>query len=309
MRLSLGIPFSVRQGVASLAVLLVLAGCEELGVTPDEVSPSAAGGDGATSVNRDVERPDVFSVTEKALWDGRPSLGGVWVAYPANVDPERVLIRNGANGKTVIGALFRRERDNPGPKIQLSSDAAVALGIVAGTPTEISIVVLRREEIVVDVPEAAVETPVADDNMTIPPRRGVVAVPVVAPPVAPPVTDTSAASFTAIVEQTLDDVAAPDEAAVEPAQPVEAATSTGLSDLFRLRKPYIQVGTFSEEANATGLVEQLIAAGVQAQSQADDAENPSLWRVLSGPYQKRADRTADLRIIKDLGYTDAFFFQ
>ncbi|NOR61897.1 MAG: SPOR domain-containing protein [Rhodobacteraceae bacterium] len=301
MHVSLGYPLSVRKGVAAAAVLLALAGCEELADTPAGASPTAPSGTGGTSVNRDVERPDVFSVTEKALWDGRPSLGGVWVAYPANVDPERVIIRNGANGKTVIGALFRRERDNPGPKIQLSSDAAVALGIVAGSPTEISIIVLRREEIVVDVPEVAV-----DEGMTPPPRRGTVAIPVVAAPVVAPVSDTSAASFAEIVEQTLDEVPATASAVVAP---VEAPLSEGSGGLFRLRKPYIQVGTFAEEANATALVEQLVAAGVQAQAQADDPESPTLWRVVSGPYEKRSERTAQLRIIKGLGFTDAFFFK
>lgn len=304
MRVSLGYPLSVRNGVAAAAVLLTLAGCEELANAPDGAAPAAPSGSSSTSVNRDVERPDVFSVTEKALWDGRPSLGGVWVAYPANVDPERVIIRNGANGKTVIGALFRRERDNPGPKIQLSSDAAVALGIVAGAPTEISIIVLRREEVVVDVPEVAVAA--VDEGMTPPPRRGAMAIPVVAAPVAPPVTDTSAASFAEIVEQTLDEVPATAGAAVAP---VEAPVAEGAGGLFRLRKPYIQVGTFAEEANATALVEQLVAAGVQAQAQADDPETPTLWRVVSGPYEKRSERTAQLRIIKGLGFTDAFFFQ
>ncbi len=305
MRKSLGKSLTIRRGVTAAAVLLALAGCEQLASSPVEAMPAAPSGPSSTSVNRDVERPDVFSVTERALWDGRPSLGGVWVAYPANVDPERVLIRNTVNGKSVIGALFRRERDNPGPKIQLSSDAAVALGIVAGSPTEISIVVLRREEIVVDVPAPAVA--VADDNMTIPPRRGAVAVPVAAAPVAPPATpDESAASLAAIVEQTLDDVPAPDSADVAP---VVATTSEGLGNLFRLRKPYIQIGTFADEANATALVEQLSAAGVHAQVQADNPETPTLWRVLSGPYDKRAERTAQLRIIKDLGFADAFFFK
>ena len=45
-------------------------------------------------VERDVEAPEVFQVTEKALWDGRPSLGGVWVAHPDSDQPERVIIRN-----------------------------------------------------------------------------------------------------------------------------------------------------------------------------------------------------------------------
>lgn len=305
MRISLRNPFSIKASLAAMAMLLTLSGCEEIAGAAVENTPNAPRGAGATSVNRDVERPDVFSVTERALWDGRPSLGGVWVAYPANIDPERVVIRNGANGKSVIGAMFRRERDNPGPKIQLSSDAAVALGIVAGTPVEISIIVLRREEIVVDVPEATVAA--ADGSMTIPPRRGALAVPVVVAPVAAPVVDTSAASFAAIVEQTLGDVPVSGENAEAPVD--EAAASQGLGGLFRLRKPYIQIGTFGEEANATALVEDLLAAGVHAQIQADNPEVPTLWRVISGPYAKRSERTAQLLIIKGLGYTDAFFFK
>ncbi|MCK0166839.1 SPOR domain-containing protein [Jannaschia sp. S6380] len=98
-------------------------------------------------IERDVEAPEVFSAEDSALWDGRPSLGGVWVAAPDVREPERVIIRNAENGKFVIGALFKRERDNPGPALQLSSDAAVALGILAGAPTTIDVVALRREEV------------------------------------------------------------------------------------------------------------------------------------------------------------------
>jgi len=95
-------------------------------------------------VDRDVEAPEVFQTRDKALWDGRPSLGGVWVASPDAKDPERVIIRNTANGKFVIGALFRREIENPGPKLQISSDAAAALGILAGAPADVSVTALRR---------------------------------------------------------------------------------------------------------------------------------------------------------------------
>ncbi len=292
MRLHTGKP---PLKLVAMALVLGLAACENTPATP-ESTPDQPATQGGTSVSRDVERPDVFSVSEKALWDGRPSLGGVWVAYPANIDPERVIIRNVANGKSVIGALFRRERDNPGPKIQLSSDAAVALGVIAGTPTEISIVVLRREEVAVDVPEAA---PVADPNMTIPPRRAVQA-----PPPAPPA-EGSAAGLAAIVEQTLDQVPAAGAAA----EATPPAAHEGLGALFRLRKPYIQISTFEDEAAANALVEELAAAGVQALTQGNDPENPTLWRVVSGPYEKRAERSAQLRIIRGLGYTDAFFFK
>lgn len=97
-------------------------------------------------VERDVEAPEVFQADGPGLWDGRPSLGGVWVAHPDVGDPERVIIRNEANGQFVIGALFRRERDNPGPRIQVSSDAAAALGILAGAPTVLNVTALRRVE-------------------------------------------------------------------------------------------------------------------------------------------------------------------
>ncbi len=97
------------------------------------------------TVERDVEAPEVFQVSEAGLWDGRPSLGGVWVAHPDVTEPERVIIRNEANDQFVIGALFRREREIPGPRLQTSSDAAAALGMLAGAPVRLNVTALRRE--------------------------------------------------------------------------------------------------------------------------------------------------------------------
>ncbi len=112
-----------------------------------------------TTATGDIEAPEVFQATDSALWDGRPSLGGIWVAAPDVQDPERVVMFNPATGKTVQGALFRRERDNPGPRLQISSDAAEALGILAGQPVEIRVTALRRAE-PAPAPEAVV--PAAD---------------------------------------------------------------------------------------------------------------------------------------------------
>ncbi|MFN6951625.1 MAG: SPOR domain-containing protein, partial [Albidovulum sp.] len=135
------------RAVACFAAL-ALAGCVA------GTKPERAVGDTATaraaaspvSVTRDVEAPEVFSVKGQGLWDGRPSLGGVWVAHASVKDPERVIIRNTKTGKSVVGALFRRERDLPGPGLQVSSDAAEALGLLAGQPADLSVVALRREE-------------------------------------------------------------------------------------------------------------------------------------------------------------------
>ncbi len=136
----------------SIWAILALAACEQ-GPTTSTANSANVVVPRATSEVKDVERPDIFSATELALWDGRPSLGGVWVAHPDVADPERVLIRNTTNGQTISGALFRRERANPGPRIQLSSDAASALSILAGQPTELSLVAVRQETI--EIPGAA----------------------------------------------------------------------------------------------------------------------------------------------------------
>ena len=292
--------FSIKSGLTALAALAFLSGCETLreaaATTPDTVNSAPAG---VEAIEKDVERPDVFAVTEKALWDGRPSLGGVWVAYPANVDPERVVIRNGSNGKSVIGALFRRERENPGPRIQLSSDAASALGIVAGTPTEISIVVLRRETVEVALPPAAepeAESGQIAGTVEAPARR---APPARAATPARPADphDEAGESLAAIVEQTLADI--------DPS----AAQAPERTPIFRLRKPNIQVASFAEEQRAKDLVTLLSNEGVQAEIRVEDNSEPVLYRVVSGPSRTRAERTARLRIIKGLGFADAFYFR
>jgi cell division septation protein DedD len=98
-------------------------------------------------VERDVEAPEVFQVTEAGLWDGRPSLGGVWVAHPDVQTPERVIIRNGTNKKNVIGALFRRERETADPRLQVSSEAAGALALLAGAPVNLTVTALRKRSV------------------------------------------------------------------------------------------------------------------------------------------------------------------
>jgi rare lipoprotein A len=148
-----------RVLIFSAAVAVALSACEEgQMLAPGDETATGPVAQAARVEIQEVERPDIFGTKELALWDGRPSLGGIWVAHPDVTDPERVRIGNTTNGQTITGALFRRERANPGPSIQLSSDAAAALGILAGQPTELNIVVLRQEEVVIE----AVPLPVDD---------------------------------------------------------------------------------------------------------------------------------------------------
>jgi hypothetical protein len=144
-----------------LGAALAVSACQDNGRSDTGVvgaSPTFA--QAGVRVNRsDVEAPDVFEKTETGLWDGRPSLGGVWVAHPDVTSPERVSIVNQANGKSIVGALFRRERANPGPRIQISSDAAAQLDVLAGQPTMLRVVALKRQEELQDAP--AEEAPAA----------------------------------------------------------------------------------------------------------------------------------------------------
>ena len=170
-----------RTYLALPAIFLALSACEDGDLfgtntgggtgSSESAAVSTATGEARTEV-REVERPDVFSITESGLWDGRPSLGGIWVAHPDVTDPERVRIENTSSGRVVNGALFRRERINPGPRIQVSSDAADALGMLAGQPTELSIVAVREEEVEIapilapDSEEVATEITAADAEVS-----------------------------------------------------------------------------------------------------------------------------------------------
>jgi cell division septation protein DedD len=69
-------------------------------------------------------------------------LGGIWVALPDFEHPTRVVIRNTENGRSVVGVIYRDDLNRPGPKLQVSSDAAVALKMVAGQPAILDIVAL-----------------------------------------------------------------------------------------------------------------------------------------------------------------------
>lgn len=159
---------ALRHFALTLSTTALLMGCVE-GAGGSGSGGTTAGvtaSPGATrNATREIEAPEVFQATDSALWDGRPSLGGIWVASPDVTDPERVVMFNPANGKSVTGALFRRERDNPGPKLQISSDAAEALGILAGQPTELRVTALRKQDVAAPAeaePAAETEAPAAE---------------------------------------------------------------------------------------------------------------------------------------------------
>lgn len=285
---------------AATAVFLVVAGCDENGQFAfgsggqDAVAPEAAAANQSVQlVERDVEAPEVFQVEERGLWDGRPSLGGVWVAHPDVSDPERVIIRNQENGSFVIGALFRRERENPGPRLQVSSDAAAALEMLAGAPAELQVTALRREE--VSEPE---QTATADFD-------------------APD--EISAAALDAAPEEggeTADGVATGADPIASAAAAIDAAETASTptaapaptpAPASTLDRPYVQIGIFSIEANATRTADRLRGNGIVPTVLQQESQGRTFWRVIVGPATSAAERNDIREKVRGMGFTDAYF--
>lgn len=289
---------TLRSSVTFVLALGLLAGCDESGQfvamqafkpnTDVEGTPKA--GAAIKTVERDVEAPDVFSATEPGLWDGRPSLGGVWVAHADVTEPERVIIRNTTNDKFVVGALFRRERDIPGPRLQISSDAAEALGMLAGAPAQLNVTALRKEEVAV-APEVA---PTEADTVAAP--TDIVATPL----------DPIESAAAAIDAPTPDAPAAVVSSGIQPAAtptPTPAAARTTTSGLS---KPFIQIGIFSVQANAERTAKQMRGAGIIPTVKEFDRSGKTFWRVVVGPAASAGERSQLLTKIKEEGFTDAY---
>lgn len=264
--------------------LMVLSGCDEggqfafPGVGVSSSAQTETAGQSVQLVERDVEAPDVFQVTEAGLWDGRPSLGGVWVAHPDVGDPERVIIRNQDNGNFVIGALFRRERENPGPALQVSSDAAAALGMLAGAPAQLNVIALRREEVPAAIPEATTDFDAPEAIAATP---------------LDPIAGAAAAIDAAEAEAAT--------ATVETAAAPAAITGTALA------KPFIQLGIFSIEANAQRTADLMRANGIIPTILEQTSQGRTFWRVIVGPATTEQERADLLAKVKAQGYADAYF--
>lgn len=276
---------SIRLLILAAAAIAALAACAP-GKGPFAAKPAADATDttpvaparSVKLVDRDVEAPEVFNVSDDALWDGRPSLGGVWVASPDAVDPERVILRNPSNGKFVIGALFRRERDNPGPRLQISSDAAAALGLLAGQPGKISVTALRREEVPTSTPDAS--RPILDSSEAV---------------------ETTAIDPAAVAGAAID--RAEGQPANDPAAPLVTSSAAASAPATPDAVPsggLIQIGIFSVEANANRAIATLGKAGIVALLRKEESQGKPFWSVTA------PGDAATLAKIKAAGFADAY---
>lgn len=296
-------PLQSFRVLGSTALALVfLAGCDETGqfsLPQSDTAPSTAGTTKSTKlVERDVEAPEVFSVNDEGLWDGRPSLGGVWVAHPDVSDPERVIVRNEGNGKFVVGALFRKERNLPGPRLQVSSDAAAALGILAGAPAKLNVTALRREETeepveIEDEVVEVVEAPTDVDTASLDPIAAASAAIDAAPETTAPAA--AAASTAAILPEAAVEI--PDPLVPEPAEETVAEVPA---------KPFIQIGIFSAEKNANRAARRMTRAGLVPTVKTSEVNGQPFWRVVVGPASSAEEFDTLSGSIKAQGFSDAY---
>ncbi len=292
---------SPRRAMVATAACLFITGCENFptdfgtGLTQDE--PLLSGGTTLKFEERDVEAPEVFDVTDQAVWDGRPSFGGVWAAYPTSTQPERVIMTNKDNGKTVVGALFKSEKENPGPKIKLSSDAAKELGVVPGTPTNVSIVAIRSQPVQLEVETAPAPEPIEAEAI----EEATLEVAAPEPVETEILTETIAEAIEAAPKpRPVETVAGPAVAAA--AAPAAASPASDVPS-----KPFIQVATLSSAANALTLETKLGDAGISYLTRVSKTSTgKELFRVLAGPATTQDALRALSQQVSDLGFSDAF---
>ena len=92
------------------------------------------------------EKPEILDLSASVIWDGEQTLGGNWISHPDVDSPERVLIKNISNGKSIVGAIFQQTKKmKTGPAV-ISSDAAKALNIVQNDQTKVQIIAVRAAE-------------------------------------------------------------------------------------------------------------------------------------------------------------------
>jgi cell division septation protein DedD len=300
----------------ALAATLGLAACDDNGEFAfpgaDDASAPAAAPLPANALGQrlqrdvDIERPDIFAINSEGLWDGRPSLGGVWVAHPEVTNPDRVVIRNTEGGQEVIGALFRRERDNPGPLLQVSSDAADALGLLPGAPTRLEVVVLRRQEVEAITTQenpvvASLAAPVAVEAAPLDPASEQESAAAPAAAAAAVVLPATVEAATSAVEES---AAASAAVVAVPSAPID------VSSVLQAPSPLpagsrAQIGVFSVERNANTAVATIAGAGIEAVVTPQELGGRTVWRVTAGPVTD----TADIARLKELGFVDAFVIE
>ncbi|MFT6226538.1 MAG: hypothetical protein ACJARE_000932 [Paracoccaceae bacterium] len=261
----------------------------------------AGGADGGVAGG--VDRPPMirdaalFFAEAQTLWDGLPSMGGVWAAHPGIGRAMVVEAVNLDTGRSMRLPALRLNQRPGRPVIQLSAEAALALGMAPGRLTMVRLTGLRAKP--ASPAPGAVET-------------FVIAAPAPAPAIRPDIAATAATGVAPPADAPPRDAgtlaALSPGNAPTPTQRPGAVKATAPIPATRVAMvpssaaPYVQVGAFGEPSNAGTAAALLRARGLTV------VQIPAgrLSRVLLGPFDDMfaARRARDLAV--QIGFADAY---
>ena len=73
-----------------------------------------------------------------------------------------------------------------------------------------------------------------------------------------------------------------------------------------LKKPYVQIGIFSVEENADRTADMMRNAGMVPTIFEQSTNGKPFWRVVVGPARSTSERTALIKQVKSVGFSDAY---
>jgi len=114
---------------------------------------------------------------------------------------------------------------------------------------------------------------------------------------------------TDIAASTLDPIANA-AAAIDAAEAAQTPTPSAVAPAAPSgapAKPFIQIGIFSIEANATRTADRLRSTGIVPTVLEQSSQGRTFWRVLVGPASTAAERSDLLTRVKAQGFADAYY--
>lgn len=168
--------------------------------------------------------------------------------------------------------------------------------MLAGSPTNLHVVALRREEVA--APAAA--SAVASDGVADTGGEAMADAGEIEASALDPVAAGAAAALDAAPSPTPAPVAAPAPA------PVETAAAAPARPTSSLARPFVQIGIFSVEQNARNTATAMRQAGMVPTVKQQSSSGKTFWRVIVGPAQSKSEIDALLEKIRAEGFTDAY---
>jgi rare lipoprotein A len=214
-------------------------------------------------------------------------------AHPTLPIPSYARVTNMANGRTVVVRVNDRGPFHSDRIIDLSYTAALKLGYIGHGSAELEVQRILPDEI--RQMELARNSGAAPVAASAPPQRTMTQVAMTS--MAPAAMSAPAAVETEAVPMPLTTVSAPAEML---AGPVSTAVAPAASPA-PASGYYLQLGAFSQAANAQAAREQHAQRWNGRLQQVDIVENNNLFRLYGGPFPSRADAEAIARQMQASG--------